>query len=546
MSNHYKTATLNFGGINASKLEYVDFSTTQSKTFFEKIQSEFDCFSGEKGDITIKKFIQEKLSEYDVAYINFLLECATKFMVENMNSEFLLELYPEERILENSATIGFDVGSVSLNTFFTNVLKRDKGIGGFEQICQSRQTNLGNIDQFIEKSQSDGEYEFNKEKYINSIKLFYIDGKGVPYNNLSKIKSFRDIFMKGRKEGEGGSQKNYYKYYEEGSSKNGDVLNDERLTLFHGLANLVMMLYDLISYDIITNSGLSVPKNIVEKPSIDEVTKIKTDFVVKFLFKQKVDVIFITECIPGIFEDHIPSFFEKGYIVEYGEELNGLCNSIIYRGFGIVFQQWPINVDTYKNKHEFKEPILHLYDSDTDINLVCYHANGKGVNVKDKLSNTSFYKWFNSLSGTVILGGDLNMDFKKNGQELSEIFDVGAPSSKGFSCYKQRSPLQAQYDKAGVYDKKYCDYIITNGLGFKRIGATVVKSDINGNTTRVDNPNEKFSDNELVIPNSEFPFEHYIVIDSIKKARQGFTFFSRISSCLSWIDAFLNRVFGYN
>ena len=201
-----------------------------------------------------------------------------------------------------------------------------------------------------------------------------------------------------------------------------------------------------------------------------------------------------------------------------------------------------VTEDVYSQQNEFKETPLHLMTSDGYFNLICYHANGKGVTVEHPLAETSFYDWVSGLDGHVIVGGDLNMDFKKMGNELSALLDIGNISNGAFSCYKQRSPLQAQYDKAGVFDTKFCDYIITKG--FIRTEVQVLAASSDGNIQQL-NAEHNLSPDELVIPNNNYPFEHYIVIDHIVPIYSGFTFFSRNLPSLSWIDSMMNWALGY-
>ena len=143
------TATINFGGINSSKLEFVDFSTEESKSFFQNLQTIFESFESktsdvDRGFVTLRKYIIDKFSTNEISYINYLFDCSSKFIRENMTHEFICQL-------DTNSTDQFDIGSVRLGTFMEKVLKRDKGIGGFEQICQSRDTNIGNINQFLKK-----------------------------------------------------------------------------------------------------------------------------------------------------------------------------------------------------------------------------------------------------------------------------------------------------------------------------------------------------------------------------------------------------------
>ena len=201
----------------------------------------------------------------------------------------------------------------------------------------------------------------------------------------------------------------------------------------------------------------------------------------------------------------------------------------------------PVSESVYPNTKEFKETPLYLQNQDGTLNLICYHANGKGVTVEKPLGETSFFNWISGMNGKVIVGGDLNMDYKKCGDEFTGLLDIGTISDGAFSCYKQRSPLQAQYDKAGVFDTKFCDYIITRG--YQRTEVMVVRSSQSGNALQLNAPNN-LSRDELVIPNNYFPFEHYIVMDKIEPDTCGFSFFGTYMPSLAWIDNFVNWVFG--
>lgn len=532
------TATINFGGINSSKLEFVDFSTEDSKRFFQNLQADFEALSAQDGEITLRKFITSHFTMNEIAYVNYLFDCASKFMRDCFSIGFLAELATDA-----SSTSDFDLGSVHLNTFMTKVLRRDKGIGGFEQLCQSRPTNIGNINQFLDKDGITGKYTFNSMRYILAVKKYYFDQKGLDTSVFSKAKSYRDLFLKGRKEGENGSTRNYYTFFEKDDPLNGDMPNSERTTSFSSLANIVMMLYDIISMNIIIAKGEIVPSNIPEKLSPQELAATKTQFVINLVQKQNLDVLFVTECIPLAFAEHNQHLETLGYLIEYGEDTDGLCNAIIYKlqQFGVL-EVNSVTEDVYSQQNEFKETPLHLMNSDGNFNLICYHANGKGVTVERPLAETSFYDWVSGLDGHVIVGGDLNMDFKKMGNELSALLDIGNISNGAFSCYKQRSPLQAQYDKAGVFDTKFCDYIITKG--FIRTEVQVLAASSDGNTQQL-NAEHNLSPDELVIPNNNYPFEHYIVMDHIVPIYSGFTFFSRNLPSLSWIDSMMNWALGY-
>ena len=91
------TATINFGGINTSKLEFVDFSTEESKSFFQNIQTYFESFKSkshesDSGFVKLRKYIIDKFSTNEISYINYLFDCSSKFIRENMTHEFICQL----------------------------------------------------------------------------------------------------------------------------------------------------------------------------------------------------------------------------------------------------------------------------------------------------------------------------------------------------------------------------------------------------------------------------------------------------------------------
>ena len=134
------------------------------------------------------------------------------------------------------------------------------------------------------------------------------------------------------------------------------------------------------------------------------------------------------------------------------------------------------------------------------------------------------------------------MDYSKQSDPLRDAFELGEFDQATFTCYKQRTPIQAQWDKAGVFDSKYCDYIITRG--FDDTSTMVIRPDREGNIEFLEDLEVTA---QLVIPNNQFPFEHYCVMRELEIPiiKEGFTFFSSISDSLSWIDGLLDRVFGY-
>ena len=573
MPHQSSVAHINFGGINTSKLEFVDFSTPQSKRFFQQLQKDWESLQDTIPNplngvssrfglplqlATIKGFFNSKLfyhyhseplpvqspSEFDT-----MIQAASQFMVENLDPEFIRQLRSEdlptpttEALRELEMKEPFNLGDVKLNRFVNLILRKDKGIGGLEQLFQDRPSNIGNLNQFLIKNSQSEEYYVDSAKFRQCLYEYYIRGEGLPVEKFQTIKAFKDVFLKGRKEGPNRTNINYYQDVE-------NPLNDENMARFRSLSNLVMMTYDLISLVLINHQGAKVPSNIPEKPSVETVTQQKVDMILRMLQNNPdLSVVFLTECIPECFEPKSDEVFETfqeqmlEYSFHYGPETGGLCNVIITHSR--IGEMTPVEVSTevYPHQGEFKEIPLHLTNSEGNLHLISYHANGKGICVERPVPETSFYSWINGLEGRVVVGCDLNMDYNKHSEQLRDSFELGEFDHAKFTCYKQRTPIQAQWDKAGVFDSKYCDYIITRG--FEDSTTTVIRPDRQGNIEHLEDLEVTA---QLVIPNNQFPFEHYGVMREVHlpEIKEGFTFFSSISDSLSWIDGFLDRVFGY-
>ena len=175
-------ASINFGGINTSKLEFADFSNPEVKAFFQKIQNDFnsikqrDLFRGVSIRAFIQDYFKEPISKKGIdsgvlAFTNYMLDTATRFMVENMNQDFLLEMAREEKpsITPASLRSEFDLGEVKVCGFVNHILVKDKGIGGFDQISSGRPTNIGaNLNAFLIQDGETGEWVFNQNLSIKS------------------------------------------------------------------------------------------------------------------------------------------------------------------------------------------------------------------------------------------------------------------------------------------------------------------------------------------------------------------------------------------
>ena len=116
MSHQSNVAHINFGGINSSKLEFVDFSTPQSKRFFQQLQKDWESLqetipnplNGVSSRFglplqlaTIKDFFNSKLFyDYNIEPLpvefDSMIQDASQFMVENLDPEFIRQLRSED------------------------------------------------------------------------------------------------------------------------------------------------------------------------------------------------------------------------------------------------------------------------------------------------------------------------------------------------------------------------------------------------------------------------------------------------------------------
>ena len=502
-SSASSVATVNFGGINTSNTEFVNYSNAQLKKYSLHMLESFDALGGTT--ITINEFMSKYISNSE--FITSLLENASTFA----NQAFNLENIFDDGIPIERRTLNFD--TMSMGQFFSKFLCRDKGIGGFEQPLSKRPCNLSKKLGYFVDMKDEGNV-INQEKYITALYEFY-SGRGKNeiskmLSSIDKAKSYNDVFMKGRKEA--ADKKSTMNYYKD------SLVRTETLDIwFHSMAKLVLIVYDLITMELMNGFESGMPSEICSSIDEVEVNNNKARILETMVTEQNLDVLFVTEAVPGVFDE----LFEHTHniIVWEGDVLEGLCNTIIYRvGFDspIKYELEEYELEDYEHPEEYKELPLILSDSKRLITLVCFHANGKGITINGELADSSFKQLLDSLPGKVIVGCDLNIDYKKVGTELNASFDVGHLEKGGFTCYKQRGPVQPQFDKTGVFDMKHCDFIITKNI--TRVGdgmQRVVKCRNDGSIKEVSGTHG-FSKEQLVIPNDNFPFEHYIVVDTFE------------------------------
>lgn len=512
------TATINYGGINNSKLEYVDYSTSSLQHYFMNTLETFENLKNphSNSNINVYNFIVNSLGEHvnteQKQYLSYMLSNASKFITNCMSQEFILSL---DSSISNTLNSSFNLRNIPLSKLISNILIKDKGLGGFDKIGSGRMTKIGNIQKYM-KLVKGSETVFDNDNYMKDIVSTYLSGKyeAISLTKLQSETDYSDIYMKGRREGINGGTKNYYKNFENSNSvSNGNIPTTERTTLLCCLGNLLLMVHDLISAKIATCSA--IPSELLQKPEFSEQIAQKSEIVKKLIETRNLDVLFVNECVPMVFDNLPPN-----YNVEYGIEKNDVCNTIIYKinANGVINEPFvvkEVTTEIYPKNKEYAEIPLHLQSRDGLLNLVCYHAGGKGVTIDGTFGETSLVNWIYTLSetGLVIMGADLNIDYKSNAVDIDKWINVGTLDKNTYSSYKQRSPLQAQYDKIGKFDTKLKDYIITSRHGIERTTSHVLTfQPETGTFTDVLWNAPKQS---LIIPNSNYYFDHYIITETL-------------------------------
>ena len=410
-----------------------------------------------------------------------MFEKANIWMRQNMKIELLNQL--SEKDATNQSSQEFYIEKCKLSNVFKYILTKDKGIGGFEQINSSRPSNpIKHYKKFIDKTTR----ILNISKFIDSIFNTYNleNGTFVSPIDCNNDKQFSDYFMKGRKEGNNNSTKNYY-------NESIEYTVDNKYN-FKCLGRIIMCIYDVITFQMASSD--KIPLSFDDKTDIE---KKKTDILKDYIKHINLDVLFITEYVDK-------NTFGKidGYNVVLGEVVDELCNAIIYKN---TFGNFSIGSYISENSSEFKETPLVLENQ--SYLLVCFHGGGKGIleNVS-KFTDTDLYKYVNKYNKKVILGGDFNCDIYKD----CEIFGEKSKDNIEITTYKQRTSVQPQFDKTNKKDRtKKDDFVFKN---CEIINCFVTMQDVNRNKLV-----NKHCDDSFLIPNQHHPFDHYFVNYTIKK-----------------------------
>lgn len=460
----------NFGGKNDSPFEFFNSSDAESALFFEKTSLKYNSFnSDERG-------VGNILNMYLDFDLTNMIRNTNHWFIQNMNIEFLSQMSGVEYTPDTLED--FDFSKCSLSNVFKFILTKDKGVGGFEQINSSRESNT--IKHY--KSLIDTSRNLEKKKFVENILKTYNLTNGTFINPLEgkENSKFSDYFMKGRKEGPNKTTKNYY---------NENIIYTRNNTVhFKSVGSMILCLYDIITFEMASNE--TIP------PSFDDNTCLiekKTRLIEEYLNTNNIDIMFLTEYM------YYNSFSNiSDYQVILGESLDGLSNAIIYKKTlgELSIYEYPIPISK-----EFKEPPLVLENE--NMVLVCFHAGGKGIleNVS-KFTDTELYKYISDINSSkrVIVGGDFNCDIYNE----CDIFGVSNNPNIAITTFKQRTSVQPQFDKTNKKDKsKKDDFVIR---GYNIIDCHV--SMLDGNHLKEVPAN---CDDSFLLPNNNHPFDHFIV-----------------------------------
>ena len=485
-SSHLSVGSLNFGAINDNPFEFVNRNDTQLQEYFDLVYEAFRKTS--QNTDTLYQYLTHA-GIYDTVTYDALFDEANSFCRKYLTPETL-------SILMNSDA-EFDLGKCHMSSIFENLLIKDKGIGGFEQINSKRTCNIVRNHQNI-----------TDLKLLQTHITVFLETYKTP---LKDGATYQEYFLKGRKEGpkvDGvKTQKNYY---------NPEVMKQrtpEDDAHYDSLGKLILITFDILQYDMF-NSG---PLPGFFKGEQSNTNERKIQLLLEYILTNDFDIVFLQEFLPNSIK--FPN--TSKYSIVYGEELHGQCNAIIYKSnlgraeiFGIYDSPSLANrIDDdgeiiLQNYDQYKELPLVLgiqKNNVTTMVLVSYHSGGKGILGPNKtFADSDLYKFMEYWKIPVIVGADVNCNIRDSLGKVDEQFTTFPHIDDfAYTTFKERSPLQAQFDKVGKLDKKVKDCIMTMNCN--------MQTDISGvcmlNGTEITDKH----DMSLCLPQYFHPFDHFIL-----------------------------------
>lgn len=488
VSNKLSIASLNFGAINDNKFEFVDRSDPERQAYFDKVYQAFK--STQNNNTTLYNYVTEN-GTYDTVTYDALFDEANSFCRKYLSPETLRAMMGSD--------IDFDLTQCTMSNMFTQVLTRDKGIGGFEQVNANRTSNIVRNYHNIT----------NLKQFQYQITMFLETYK----SPLKDNNTYREYFLKGRKEGpkvDGKhTQKNYYN--EELMSQR----TDEDDHCYDSLGKLILIVFDRLQFEMFNVSPL--PEYFTGENSNSN--QRKAQLLLEYISSNNFDIVFLQEFQPGLIQ--FPTTIE--YSIVFGEELHGQCNAIIYKNklgtaevFGIdntpslanLIKDDNVDETIIENHDQYKELPLVLRiqkNNITSMVLVSYHSEGKGILGPNKsFADSDMYKFMKHWSIPVIVGADFNCNIRDSLGEVDEQFSTFPHIDNfAYTTFKERSPLQAQFDKVGKLDRKVKDSILSMNCIMETDESGVCMFD----GTEITNE----ADINLCLPRYTHPFDHYIL-----------------------------------
>ena len=330
-------STLNFGGINDSPTEFYDSSNRSTKEYFDTVNTEYNRLMNSPWG-TLRSILNTYFDDRE--YVEQCLEDVNTWFLTCINNDLLMKL--------NCPSELFDIGSCSVSDIFKHILTKDKGIGGFEQCNSTRASNVPlKYKDFI-----NGVRKLDVEKFKQALSEVYIDITGptrvtrsnsdtfdgpprsasfkCPTIKFEKENPFSCYFLKGRKEGDNNTTKNYYK--EDHVAKIQELYSNGMDMCFEHTGRIILALFDIISFKIANSYNLPI-----EFDDCDRIIQSKSDILGKYLQTFMPDLLFLTEYKLGSFvlDSNCDEVFEDSELSNYsmicGEVTDGLCNAIIFR-----------------------------------------------------------------------------------------------------------------------------------------------------------------------------------------------------------------------
>ena len=519
-----RISTLNYGGINDSPMEFINTSDPLVAAYFEAVSEGFQNIKTEQ--MNLGEFLHLFFGANED--VETVLANAALFIDTYMSFEIRQQLLTYTSV-GNTTTPS--LLNTSISTFYNTILSKDKGIGGFEQTNSGRLTNVPvNYKRYM----TDGR-TLDIDSFRETLLSTYFSDVGsaevlaASFKNPMKAdKCFSDYFMKGRKEGAGGGTKNHYNstgtQFKYDSNSNSTTVFP-LVNYFADVGKLVLCIFDMLSFNMA--STLPIP---VAFDSTQAIIDSKNEKIYSYLEEYCPDILFLTEYKPGGLEFDKSSsevFADNradGYCMIAGDVSDGLCNAIIFKNSLGYFEQGAYDGAQFTldgNDNEFKEPVLFISNSSHSepIHLICYHAGGKGIlENSEYFASTNLARFVDTLEGQVIVGGDFNCDISDSpgvlGENITLLPDAG---SINYTTYKERSPLQAQFDKTGKRDSKVKDGFVLKNVNLP----SYEREEDYTNPVMCFGHDEQdgfevnfvpdVPDDSVLLPNVNHPFDHFLV-----------------------------------